>query len=156
MRYEKSAGIILFFEDSKKNVKFLILKHRKGHWSFPKGHIEDGEDLKSAALREVKEETGIDNIEILGTATNGKYEEFLLSENYIIENTQVDKTNYYFIGEVKLINNDEYPTVSIDESEIIDYRWCEFSEALNLITYNLAKELLKKAYEIINSRNETK
>lgn len=156
MRYEKSAGIILFFEDAEKNIEFLILKHRKGHWSFPKGHIEDGEDLKSAALREVKEETGIDNIEILGTTTNGKYEEFILSENYIIENTQVDKTNYYFIGEVKLTNNDKFPTVRIDEHEITDYRWCKYNDALNLITYNLAKELLKKAYEIINSRKETK
>lgn len=43
----------------KKGDKFLMIK-RLGKWDLPKGKIEDGEDRESAALREVKEECGVD------------------------------------------------------------------------------------------------
>ncbi len=37
----------------------LLLKHKSGSWVFPKGHIEPGETLLEAALREVEEEAGV-------------------------------------------------------------------------------------------------
>ncbi|MCX7833383.1 MAG: NUDIX domain-containing protein [Ignavibacteria bacterium] len=161
MAKEYSAGIITYYRDENDGqIKFLIIKHRKGHWSFPKGHIEDGEDIKSAAIREVEEETGLKNIKILGEDINGNYKEFLLSENYIIESNQVNKTNYYYIGEVESPQGkDKHPEVRIDEDEILEYRWCNYQEALNIITYKLAKDILKQAYDIIkekNKRNYTK
>ncbi len=157
MQKEYSAGIIIYFDDvNTGKEKFLILKHRKGHWSFPKGHIENGEDIKTAAVREVKEETGLDGIEILRSEEKNKNDKYMLSENYIIKDTNIEKTNYYFIGKVpQTYEENMYPKVKIDVDEILDYRWCNYEEASNLITFNQARELLKNAYEIIK-RNKNK
>ena len=63
---EKSCGVVLFNSD-----KFLLLQHNnkdgrvEGHWDFPKGHVESGEEEIDTALRELKEETDIDDAEII-------------------------------------------------------------------------------------------
>ncbi len=51
----------------KENIedRFLLLQQKDGHWSFPKGHIEEGEDSKTASMRELQEETGIADIKWL-------------------------------------------------------------------------------------------
>jgi diadenosine hexaphosphate hydrolase (ATP-forming) len=41
------------------NGEVLILRHRRGEWVFPKGHIDPGETPLQAALREVEEEAGV-------------------------------------------------------------------------------------------------
>ncbi len=58
--YEKSCGGIIFYK-TRQNVKILLVKNNNGrYWSFPKGHIEDGETEQETAIREIKEETGLD------------------------------------------------------------------------------------------------
>ena len=52
---EKSCGTICFDGD-----KVLMVKHNAGHCAFPKGHVEEGETEFETAIRETKEETGID------------------------------------------------------------------------------------------------
>ena len=49
------AGGIVFWDG---NV--VLRRNRKGHWLFPKGHLEEGESLEEAALREVREELGLE------------------------------------------------------------------------------------------------
>ena len=58
MRYEKSCGALVFRRASQ-GLEVLLLKHRAGHWDFPKGHVEAGESNQQTALREIYEETGI-------------------------------------------------------------------------------------------------
>ena len=55
MKKEKSCGCIIIKDD-----EVLLIKHNKGHWDFPKGHMEEGETEKQTAVREVKEETHMD------------------------------------------------------------------------------------------------
>ncbi|MBR6598855.1 MAG: NUDIX domain-containing protein, partial [Oscillospiraceae bacterium] len=60
MLYEKSCGGVVY-RKSHGNLEILLIKHiNSGHWSFPKGHIEANETEQETALREIKEETGID------------------------------------------------------------------------------------------------
>lgn len=60
MKQEKSCGALVYRVERGK-IKILMLRHRKGgHWSFPKGHVEVGETETETALREIKEETGLD------------------------------------------------------------------------------------------------
>ena len=61
---EKSCGALVYRKKQDK-VELLLIKHRNGgHWSFPKGHVESGENEYQTALREIKEETGLDLLEI--------------------------------------------------------------------------------------------
>ena len=62
MREEQSAGGVVLLGNA-----ILLLRKYNGDWVLPKGKIESGESHEEAALREVKEETGVKaNIEILG------------------------------------------------------------------------------------------
>ena len=52
---EKSCGCIIINKN-----KVLLIKQTKGHWGFPKGHVEKNETEIETAIREVKEETNLD------------------------------------------------------------------------------------------------
>jgi 8-oxo-dGTP pyrophosphatase MutT (NUDIX family) len=58
MAEERSAGFVVFRNEGGKRL-YLLLQHAGGRWDFPKGNIERGETPNAAALRELKEETGI-------------------------------------------------------------------------------------------------
>ena len=51
---ETAGGVVI-----SKKKKVLVVNQRGKSWSLPKGHIEEGEDAKTAAIREIEEETGI-------------------------------------------------------------------------------------------------
>ena len=60
MKYEKSCGAIVY-RKSRDRIELLLIQNRYGgDWSFPKGHVEGEETEVQTALREVKEETGLD------------------------------------------------------------------------------------------------
>lgn len=60
MKEEKSCGAVLLRRESK-GLEVLLVRHRNGsHWSFPKGHVEQGEQERQTALREIREETGLE------------------------------------------------------------------------------------------------
>ena len=48
---------------SNRRGDFLLIS-RNGFWDLPKGHQEQGEDIRTTALREVREETGVDQLEL--------------------------------------------------------------------------------------------
>ncbi len=54
MREENSAGGVVFYQN-----RVLLLRKKRGYWVLPKGRIETGEDMQTAALREVQEESGV-------------------------------------------------------------------------------------------------
>ena len=61
VKREKSCGALVYRITQNGQKELLFIKHRHGtHWSFPKGHMEEGENEVQTALREVKEETGLD------------------------------------------------------------------------------------------------
>ncbi|HHY45852.1 MAG TPA: isoleucine--tRNA ligase [Firmicutes bacterium] len=55
LRHEVSAGGVVF-----RDGKVLVLRNHRSEWVLPKGHVEPGEDPEQAALREVKEESGLE------------------------------------------------------------------------------------------------
>src|SRR5258708_12303094 len=73
MRTATSAGAIIMREVEGK-LKIALAQHQRATktWVLPKGHVEQGESLEQAALREIYEETGLDNVQLirhLGTIT---------------------------------------------------------------------------------------
>ena len=130
MKKEKSCGCIVINDG-----KVLLVRHNKGHWDFPKGHVEPGETEEQTAKREVKEETNID-VEI---NTNFRY-----LNNYIIEEKQIEKDVVLFVA--KPISLDVKP----QEIEVNVVEWIDINEALELITHTNSKNILKKAIEDLN------
>ena len=130
---EKSCGIVLLNSN-----KVLLLQHpdttTSGHWDFPKGHIEKGEDEIQTALRELKEETSIDNVKIIGDFHH------LISYNFLRGKETFLKEVVFFLG----ITNQEKVSIS---SEHQNFVWLEYESAYERLTYDNAKKTLKKAFD---------
>lgn len=138
---DKSIGVILFCKFPR-SLKFLILKHRKGHWSFAKGHRNNGEKPIETAKRELHEEAGIDNVEFLS-------DKILLKESYFFINknkTGVKKSVDYFIAKSKT------KRVRIDGKEIVNYKWCTPKTGVKIITFKESRKMLRKANFIITKK----
>ena len=65
-RQETSAGGVVYRVDGGDPL-FLLIRDSYQNWGFPKGHLESGERADEAALREVREETGLNDVALRGT-----------------------------------------------------------------------------------------
>ena len=128
---EQSAGTVLFIEESKEKL-FLLLHYPTGHWDFVKGKIEKNESLEQAAIRETKEETGITDIEFI----KGFKEK--IEYTFKFNGDIVQKEVMLFLAKT----NTKQVKIS---DEHLDYVWLDFNNALNKITYENAKNVLKKS-----------
>ena len=128
MKFEKSCGCVVI-----DNNKVLLVKQNDGHWNFPKGHVENNETEIQTAIREVKEETNIDVI------VNEKYRYTI---KYNTKEGACKEVVFFLAKKVtdKIINQ---------ESEIEIAEWVEINEALDIITYDSAKNVLKKIVGIM-------
>lgn len=130
---EKSCGAIVYKVENEL-LKFLILEHNSGHFSFPKGHVEKDETEEETAIREIKEETNID-VEI--DAGYRMISTYSPKEGIL-------KDVIFFLAEA--ISNDVIP----QEEEIKSINWYSYDDSLSVLTYDVDKELLKKAYNYLN------
>lgn len=63
---EQTAGGVVFRRNEKTNeIEVLLAQDAKDRWTIPKGHIEEGETAKETAEREVREETGLQKMEVM-------------------------------------------------------------------------------------------
>ena len=63
---EPTAGGIVFRRDDKGQVEILLIQDDKDRWTIPKGHIEEGETAQQTAQREIGEEAGLTETDVLG------------------------------------------------------------------------------------------
>jgi len=135
LKTEVSCGFITF---TIKNGQpfYLILKHPT-HWSFPKGHVEEGENLLQAATRELREETGIEKFRLI----DGFEEK--ISYYFTRFGETVCKEVTYFLAEVP-------PDTCIKLSgEHKAYKWSSYRETLKALYFDNIKEVLRKAHRVI-------
>ena len=138
MKREKSCGALVYRVTPNGQKELLFIKHRHGtHWSFPKGHMEEGETEVQTALREVKEETGLD-IDLEG--------DFRQSVEYYPK-PNVKKQVIYFIGFT--LNE---AALRPQEEEVSELQWMEIHKAYDAVTFRNDKNLITKAIEYISRR----
>jgi len=137
VKNEQSAGII-FFRKIQERVDFLLLNYPSGHWDLVKGHIENNEKSKEAAIRESNEETGITDINFI----DGFEEEIEYYFKY--DNETIHKKVIFFLAETKQEN-------IILSNEHLDFIWLEFNEAMKKITFETASGILKKANDLLHT-----
>ncbi|GBC69807.1 Diadenosine hexaphosphate hydrolase [archaeon HR01] len=136
--YEKSAGAVIFYQDTSK-LLFLLLRYGKGHWDFPKGHIEDQEDEKDTVRREVREETGIEDIEILPDFRK------TIQYKYRKDKLLVRKEVVFYLGRAKTLN-------VVLSPEHRDYAWLSYERALERLTFETARQTLIDAHKALAAK----
>lgn len=135
---ERAAGLILFRENSGKREYLIIRNQRGGHWGFPKGHVEPGEEDLQAAIREVSEEVNINRIQIVpGFRTSVRY-------SFLRQGEPVRKEVVLFLA-----RTDEEGTPFQEEVE--EMAWLPFPEALQRITFPEQRAALSEAEAWLNS-----
>lgn len=124
-----SAGIIVF-RRTREGIKFLILYHGRNYWNFPKGKVESEERSWQAALREVREETGLKSTELRFVGGFKTYERFM----YRRGQDKIFKIVILYLAETR------QPRITVSH-EHEGYGWFTFSEA---------KRVLSKHHESVN------
>lgn len=133
MLNEKSCGALVY-RKYHGNTEILLIKHiNSGHWSFPKGHVEGDETEVETAMREIKEETGIDVI------IDQSFREIVTYS----PRRDTHKEVVYFIAKAK--NTDYTP----QEDEIADIKWVEIGRAGSVLAYENDKSIVNKAKNFI-------
>jgi len=140
LKINYSFGVVVFYRFPR-SVKYLIIKHSKGHWAFPKGHRDEGEKKIETALRELKEETGIKKVNLILKKILIKEQYFFIDKKGVKNLKKVD----YFVGESMTKD------VNIDNKEIVNYKWCNLKSALEIITYKETKISLQKANKFVKT-----
>lgn len=132
--YEKSCGAIIFYK-TKQNTKILLVKNNNGrYWSFPKGHIEDGENEQQTAIREIKEETGLEVTIFDNFREISEYCPF----------GKIRKRVVFFLARAFTDN------VKIQEEEIDSYIWVDLQQARKMCTYDNDLRIIEKAETAIH------
>jgi bis(5'-nucleosidyl)-tetraphosphatase len=132
---ERSAGAVVF-SISGDEPEYLLLHYTSSHWDFPKGNIEPGETEKEAAVREIREETGITDVEFIEGFRH------TISYKYRKARRLVDKEVVLFLAETKTRN------ITLSH-EHIGFAWKNYDDAMKQLTYKNAKNLLEAARQFM-------
>ena len=126
------GGVVIF------RGKILLLyknyKNKYEGWVLPKGTVEEGEDHTETALREVREETGVD-ASIIKYIGKSQY-------SFTTQNDLVNKKVYWY-----LMMADNYYSKPQREEYFLDSGYYKYHEASHLLKFLNEKQILDRAYD---------
>ncbi|MGV9173657.1 MAG: NUDIX domain-containing protein [Promethearchaeia archaeon] len=125
-----SGGIII-----NRNHQVALVQNRKGYWGFPKGHIEEGETALQAAKREIYEEAGITQLD-------------LIRKLGLLKHMKPGHPDYQRTGGIKYIVlflfKSEQKEISPTGEEMDISSWVKMDEVLQKLRYKEDKVFFRK------------
>ena len=122
-----------------RDIEILLIQDSKNRWTIPKGHIELGETARQTAIREVGEEAGLRNIELI-TWLGKIHFKYRRLDKLVLMTTQI-----YLI---RALDAQERPT---KEKWMNGIKWFKFADALDAIEYEDIEKLMLIAKKKIRS-----
>lgn len=135
-RDETSAGGIVYRLD-KGEPRYLLIRDSYKNWGFPKGHLEVGEPPEAAAIREVSEETGLEDLAIRGLVDTIEWQ-------FRFRGNLIHKVCHFFLMETAQSRTSPQRTEGITAC-----RWSTFGEAERMVSYRNARAVLRRAQHMI-------
>ena len=133
---EISAGGVVV-RPTEGGTHFLLIRDSYKNWGFPNGHLEAGEQPEAAALREVSEETGLRDLVTRGLIDT-------IDWHFRFRGRLIHKVCHFFLMETA-----ESRTSPQRDEGITACRWLPFDGAEELISYGNARDVLRKAREMV-------
>jgi len=137
-RDETSAGGVVFRLEAGRPL-YLLIRDSYQNWGFPKGHVEHGEQPEAAALREVTEETGLSDLIIRGSIETIEW-------YFRFRGQLIHKVCHFFLMETA-----EAATSPQRAEGITACRWTSFEEAHSSISYANARDVLRRAQDMLTA-----
>jgi 8-oxo-dGTP pyrophosphatase MutT (NUDIX family) len=133
---ETSAGGVVFRRGPDGQVRFLLIRDSYKNWGFPKGHLEVDEPPSEAARREVAEETGLKELVLHGPIK-------VIDWYFRFRGKTIHKYCHFFLFESR--RGDPVPE---EEEGITACVWRPLDEALESVSYDNARDVLRQAAEM--------
>jgi 8-oxo-dGTP pyrophosphatase MutT (NUDIX family) len=141
IRRETSAGGVVFRKDGARTL-VLLIRDRHNNWGFPKGHIERGEKPAEAALREVREETGLSRLDVVAPVD-------VIEWTFRFRGRRIHKTCHFFA-----LSTEDVRTKPQRGEGITACRWVTLDHGQRMLTHENAREVLQAARETIRNAPE--
>lgn len=138
---EPTAGGIIFRHNKEGRIEILLIQDAKDRWTIPKGHIEEGETAQQTAKREIGEEAGLFDVDILGWLGKIHFR-YRRIDKLVLMTTQI-----YLVrarGDTNKIQKEEWMN---------GIKWFEFHDALDAIEYEDIGKLMLLAMKRIRQEN---
>ena len=137
---EISAGGMIY-RQAEDGYYFVLILDAYDKWTFPKGHVEEGDELEDTALRELKEETGLKKLKVLDPIGETEVKVHKPGEK------PFRKLIKYFLVEAK----DEKLTIP-KVTELKDVKWYPLNEAFDRLDYENAKEIFNNGLKKMGAK----
>lgn len=134
---EPTSGGVIFRHGKDGGVEILLIQDGKDRWTIPKGHIEEGETAEETTVREIGEEAGLHDVEILGWLgkINFRYRRV---DKLVLMTTQIYLVRA--LGDTDAIQKEEWMN---------GIKWFKFNDALDAIEYEDIGKLMLLAMKRI-------
>lgn len=138
---EPTSGGIIFRHGKDGAIEILLIQDGKDRWTIPKGHIEEGETAEQTARREIAEEAGLNEVEILGWLGKIHFR-YRRIDKLVLMTTQI-----YLVRAAK--HSDDIQK----EDWMKGIRWFKFNDALEVIEYEDIGKLMLLAMKRIRQES---